>query len=218
MRAKYNGPEEIMKKKKLSAISRLDLDLELEMAKSNKNYEDTVTNDFEDDDYYSEDGDAAKFMRKEEYIKNVKFKRLFFFSVGTIILCFIILFGLLASLLKKARTDAAEAPSALYSDDEVKTIIAENETLRVENEDLKNQILELTAQSRADYARPASQQTSEPDSPVEELPRKYTVKPGDTLMDISVKFYGNQKDYVKIKEANNIEGETIFAGQALIIP
>ena len=210
-----------MKKKKLRDM--MDIELELEIAERNKTYEDTVTDDYEDDDYYSEDdetqsADAKNFRKNEEYIKNARFKKLFYFSAGTIAVCFIILFYLLASLLNKAKTDNSEAPSALYSDEEVQNVMGENETLRRENEDLKSQILELTADSRADYARPAAPDEAEPVSPVTELPKKYRVQSGDTLIDISIKFYGNQKDYVKIKEANKIDGETIFAGQELIIP
>jgi LysM repeat protein len=204
-------PEEKLKKKKLK---------DLEIAERNKIYEDTVTDEYYDEDYYSEDDatlSADERKRNEAYIKNARFKKLFYFSAGTIAVCFIILFYLLVSLLNKAKTDNADAPSALYSDEEVQNVINENEVLRLENEDLKNQILELTAESRADYERPAPQ-ASEPVSPVTELPKKYRVQTGDTLIDISIKFYGNQKDYVKIKEANKIDGETIFAGQELIIP
>jgi nucleoid-associated protein YgaU len=218
-----------MRGKKFSDLNRLDLDVELEMRKKNKTYEYDATGDFEDDGYYSEDETAtqsaenvADLIRKEEeYIKkSSKFQRLFYFSAGTIIVCFLILIFFLASLLQKSKDDNSQIPSALYTDEEIENMRGELAELRAENEDLKNQILELTAKSAADYERPTSAASIEPEpiSPVVELPKKYSVQPGDTLMAISIKFYGNQKDYVKIIEANDIEDETIFAGQILIIP
>ncbi len=45
----------------------------------------------------------------------------------------------------------------------------------------------------------------------------YTVKNGDTLWDIAVKYYGNGSEYKKIKELNNLNSDTIYAGQVIKI-
>ena len=47
----------------------------------------------------------------------------------------------------------------------------------------------------------------------------YTVKKGQTLYDISMKYYGTSKMVDKIKEANNIDDDyTIVEGQKIILP
>lgn len=47
----------------------------------------------------------------------------------------------------------------------------------------------------------------------------YTVKFGDTLREISLLFYGNEEDYVLLKEVNNISDENIIsAGMGIKIP
>lgn len=50
-------------------------------------------------------------------------------------------------------------------------------------------------------------------------PIRYTVKQGDTLRSISETFYGDQKKYLIIKDANNIKDENqILTGKTIIIP
>ena len=47
----------------------------------------------------------------------------------------------------------------------------------------------------------------------------YTVKHGDTLKNISIKFYGDKEKYTVIKDANNIQDENIIVtGEVLKIP
>ena len=60
-----------------------------------------------------------------------------------------------------------------------------------------------------------------PEPPKPEWPKSYTVKSGDTLSRIAVKFYGNgdYNHYMTIARANNISNPNIiFAGQVLSIP
>ena len=47
----------------------------------------------------------------------------------------------------------------------------------------------------------------------------YVVKPGDMLMALAKRFYGDESKYVLIMEANNIDNaDMIMVGQKLIIP
>lgn len=46
----------------------------------------------------------------------------------------------------------------------------------------------------------------------------YTVKPGDSLFSIAVQFYNSNEGLQKIKDANGIIGNQIYAGQKLRIP
>ena len=46
----------------------------------------------------------------------------------------------------------------------------------------------------------------------------YTVKKGDTLWDIAMKFYGDGSAYKKIKLFNNLSSDTIYPEQILKIP
>lgn len=51
--------------------------------------------------------------------------------------------------------------------------------------------------------------------------RTYTVKRGDTLSAISLRYYGDANDYMKIYEANRpllSDPDKIFPGQVLRIP
>lgn len=55
----------------------------------------------------------------------------------------------------------------------------------------------------------------------EETPRKYTVKPGDSLTGISLKMYGRASKYLEIFEANKStlkHPDKIRVGQELVIP
>lgn len=46
----------------------------------------------------------------------------------------------------------------------------------------------------------------------------YTVKPGDSLFSIAVQFYNSNEGLQKIRDANGIVGNQIYAGQKLTIP
>lgn len=49
--------------------------------------------------------------------------------------------------------------------------------------------------------------------------RKYTIQPGDTLADISIRFYGSTEMIMKICEVNDISNpNTIFIGQEIELP
>lgn len=54
-------------------------------------------------------------------------------------------------------------------------------------------------------------------TPPQELTR-YTVQDGDTLSELSTKFYGTSKKYQKIVDANNLANGVIKSGQTIIIP
>lgn len=54
------------------------------------------------------------------------------------------------------------------------------------------------------------------DSGVEAL--TYTVKPGDTLFGLALKFYNSNDGMEKIREANGLMGSLILTGQELLIP
>ena len=47
---------------------------------------------------------------------------------------------------------------------------------------------------------------------------KHKVTRGESLWSIAVDYYGNGKEYIRIKEANNLTQDTIITGQVLTIP
>ena len=47
---------------------------------------------------------------------------------------------------------------------------------------------------------------------------KHTVKKGESLWSIAQKYYGDGKQFIRIKEANNLKKDTIVTGQVLTIP
>ena len=55
-------------------------------------------------------------------------------------------------------------------------------------------------------------------TPVEPVQKTYTVKSGDTLWAIAVKYLGNGTRYREIMKLNSLTSETIFPGQILKIP
>lgn len=50
------------------------------------------------------------------------------------------------------------------------------------------------------------------------LPLNYTVKPGDSLVNLSKKYYGNPDDYVLIVRYNGLTSTNLKVGQKLVIP
>lgn len=47
---------------------------------------------------------------------------------------------------------------------------------------------------------------------------KHKVTRGESLWSIAVDYYGDGKEYTRIKEANKLTKDTIVTGQVLIIP
>ncbi len=98
--------------------------------------------------------------------------------------------------------------------------------LKLENEDLKEQLWFLTETTNVpnatqdDETETETETKPETEEVVEEnkLPASYTVKSGDNLSKISDLFYGDPSKYYKIVTANNIDPNTLYAGQQLIIP
>lgn len=86
-----------------------------------------------------------------------------------------------------------------------------------QNEDL-NSIDEI--EQTPEQEQPSSPSKQEEEKIVEKVNKQktYTVQPGDNLFRISLRFYQSQAGIEKIKNANNLHNETIFAGQTLLIP
>jgi LysM repeat protein len=81
--------------------------------------------------------------------------------------------------------------------------------------------LRVAEQQRQRPAQPQATMTAGASASGGEDQRRYTVKPGDTLSEISRQFYGDANQYNKIFNANRnqlSDASTIRPGQELIIP
>lgn len=87
-----------------------------------------------------------------------------------------------------------------------------------ENESSTQEILTVAAPTLPTEEN-AAQGTSEAAEAAVNRPVSYTVQPGDTLIEISKKFYGSSQMVMQLKEVNGLDDiNKIYIGQELTLP
>lgn len=87
-----------------------------------------------------------------------------------------------------------------------------------ENESSTQEILTVAAPTLPTEEN-AAQGTSEAAEAAVNRPASYTVQPGDTLIEISKKFYGSSQMVMQLKEVNGLDDiNKIYIGQELTLP
>ena len=87
-----------------------------------------------------------------------------------------------------------------------------------ENESSTQEILTVAAPTLPTEEN-AAQVTSEAAEAAVNRPASYTVQPGDTLIEISKRFYGSSQMVMQLKEINGLDDiNKIYIGQELTLP
>ncbi len=124
--------------------------------------------------------------------------------------------------------NALSGNNAVSSDN---TVINENTLAVLENNLTPERVLQMMAEEARATPEPATtpapvitppppEPTPEPPkTTTREIPKKYTVKSGDSLIGISVKFYGDKSMVEEIMLLNNLEdADKIYFGKVLLLP
>ncbi|PSL35143.1 type IV pilus assembly protein PilO [Planomicrobium soli] len=124
----------------------------------------------------------------------------------------------LADTLPKVDAPApARKINPLPQNDGTKFADTEEEPVVVEEPDV-NVDVEVNVEDDASAAATPSVQTPNPNVAGVQTAAMHKVVKGDTLFSIAIKYYNTKDGLEWIRQANNMTGETVMAGQTLTIP